>query len=170
MAHKEQIEYCLSIKKKFPDYFIAKRVLDAGSMDINGNNNYLFEDCKITKLDLGEGKNVDTICPVHKYKSGILFDCIISTEMLEHDRYYEKSLKTMFDLLKSDGLLILTAAANRRKEHGTHRTDVHSSPYTLDYYKNVTKEMIMGSMDMNKFKEFSLIIDAKDINFWGIKA
>lgn len=169
MAHKSQIEFCQSVKKKFPDYFRDKRVLDAGSMDINGNNNYLFGGCNLTRIDLGKGSNVDIICPVHKYRPGILFDCIISTEMLEHDKYYKKSLKSIFNLLKNNGLLILTAAANERKEHGTRRTDVRSSPFTLDYYKNVTREMILESMDMREFKEFSLIIDERNINFWGIK-
>lgn len=169
MAHKAQIEFCLSVKEKFPNCFIGKRVLDAGSMDINGNNNYLFENCKITRLDLGKGKNVDIICPIHEYNPGVLYDCIISTEMLEHDKYYKKSLKKMFDLLKKDGLLLLTAAAEGRREHGTHKTDRRSSPYTLDYYKNVTREMITGSMDMSKFKEFNLIIDETNLFFWGLK-
>lgn len=41
--HKEQINYCLSIKNKYPELFKGK-ILDCGSLDINGNNRYLFED------------------------------------------------------------------------------------------------------------------------------
>ena len=42
MAHHAQQEYCKSIKQMFPNLFTGK-VLDIGSMDINGNNRYLFE-------------------------------------------------------------------------------------------------------------------------------
>ena len=169
MAHKAQIEFCLSVKRKFPQYFINTEVLDAGSLDVNGNNRYLFTNSNYTGVDLGEGRNVDVVCPVHKYKPEILYDCIISTEMLEHDRHYKKSLKRMFELLKKGGLLLLTAAAEGRKEHGTYGTDRVSSPFTLDYYKNVTKEMIIGSLDMREFKEFNLTIDETNLFFWGIK-
>jgi len=169
MSHKAQIEFCQNVKRKYPDYFTGKRVLDAGSMYINGDNKYLFHQCNYIGVDLGEGRNVDIVSPVHKYKPGILFDVVISTEMLEHDKYYKKSLKKMFELLSPGGLLIITAAAKDRREHGTYGTDQASSPFTLDYYKNVTKEMIMNSMDMSKFKEFKLIIDENDLQFWGVK-
>lgn len=45
MAHKTQILWCKKIKKEYPQYFVSKRVLDIGSLDINGNNRGLFEDC-----------------------------------------------------------------------------------------------------------------------------
>lgn len=48
MAHKAQITYCNQIKQLYPEYFIGKNVLDVGSMDINGNNRYLFTDCNYT--------------------------------------------------------------------------------------------------------------------------
>ena len=166
--HKSQIDFCLSTKRKFPEYFKGL-TLDVGSLDINGSNRSMFVKGSYIGLDLGRGANVDVICPIHEYKPGFLFDCVISTEMLEHDRHYKESLKSMFDLLRVGGLLLLTAAANERKEHGTYRTNRKSSPFTLDYYKNVTREMIMGSLDMRKFKEFSLIIDETDLQFWRIK-
>ncbi|NQU87775.1 MAG: class I SAM-dependent methyltransferase [Mariniphaga sp.] len=167
MAGRKQFDFCLNLKKQFPVHFTGN-TLDAGSLDINGSNKFMFSG-EYTGLDLGTGKNVDVICPVHKYKPGILFDCVISTEMLEHDRHYKKSLKRMFELLRTEGLLIITAATTDREEHGTYQTDRKSSPFTLDYYKNVTKEMIMNSLNMSKFLEFKLIIDEGDLFFWGVK-
>jgi len=169
MAGRKQFDYCRNIKNKFPDYFKYKIVLDVGSMDINGNNKFLFNECNYIGLDLGNGENVDIICPVHDYNPGFQFDTIISTEMLEHDQYYKKSLKKMFNLLKFGGLMIITAAAKNREEHGTHRTNRRSSPFTLDYYKNVTKKMITKSLNMQKFKDYSLEIIENDLFFWGIK-
>ena len=62
-----------------------KLVLDIGSLDINGNNQYLFEDCQYTGIDVGVGKNVDIVSKAHELKmpSGT-YDTIISTECFEH--------------------------------------------------------------------------------------
>jgi len=35
MAHIEQKDFCIKIKNQFPSYFIDKKVLDVGSLDIN---------------------------------------------------------------------------------------------------------------------------------------
>lgn len=43
MAHIEQVEFCKKIKNKFLNHFFNKKVLDIGSLDINGNNkNYII--------------------------------------------------------------------------------------------------------------------------------
>jgi len=169
MAGKRQFDYCLKIKERFPDYFKHKTVLDVGSMDINGNNRFLFEDCEYIGLDIGEGENVDMICYVHKYFTTIKYDTIISTEMLEHDKYWGKSLKQMFRLLKNEGLLLITAATTGRAEHGTYRNEHKASPYTNDYYRNITTEMMSEGLDFNKFIKFKLDIINTNIFFWGIK-
>ena len=43
MAHTNQILYCESVKAKYPQFFKGVKVLDIGSLDINGSNRYLFE-------------------------------------------------------------------------------------------------------------------------------
>lgn len=58
MAHIEQVEYCSKVKNKFPEWFINKFVLDIGSLDINGNNQYLFSNCPYLGLDIGDRKSV----------------------------------------------------------------------------------------------------------------
>ena len=45
MAHKEQRDFCLRVKEKYPEFFKDKKVLDIGSLDINGSNRDLFENC-----------------------------------------------------------------------------------------------------------------------------
>jgi hypothetical protein len=87
MAHQAQIDYINSVKDNHPKFFKNKSVLDVGSMDINGNNTIHFTDCDYLGLDIGEGKNVDIVCPIHKFVSLYKFDVVISTEMLEHDKY-----------------------------------------------------------------------------------
>lgn len=46
MAHQAQIDFCTKIKNKIPQFFSNLKVLDVGSLDINGNNRYLFDNCE----------------------------------------------------------------------------------------------------------------------------
>jgi hypothetical protein len=169
--HKEMIEFVTRVKGNYPGYFLEKTVLDVGSLDINGNNRQFFTDCDYTGLDIGPGKNVDQICPVHGYYPNIFYDTIICTEMLEHDRYYIQSIKRMIQLLRSRGLLIITAATIGRKKHGTENYSAKDSPFTNDYYKNISLEMLRTEVLKTKWKTAFFEVDEKacDIRFYGIK-
>lgn len=151
--HKEVIEFCQEIESKHPEHFEHKIVLDVGSQDINGNNQYLFTNCEYWGLDIGEGENVDIVCPVHLYSETRQrhepeqFDTIISTEMLEHDCFWRESIQAMYHLLKPGGFLLITAAGKNRPEHGTRRTTPGASPFTPDYYQNITEKMIIEALD-----------------------
>ena len=177
MAHNEQREFCQRVKKIYPNFFSNKKVLDIGSLDINGSNKYFFEDCSYIGLDLGEGKNVDVISLGHLYDApDNYFDTIISTEVFEHDMFYEKTINNIIRMLKPGGLFLFTCAAPGRPEHGTrnHRTNTATNQYSApflsginvsddpnipdsllytsdewaDYYKNLTGD------DFNKFPLF----------------
>ncbi len=183
--HTEQIEYCQKIANQYPEHFKNKTVLDVGSQDINGNNRYLFTDCTYLGLDIGPGKNVDIVKPVHIFYNDEALKCkntdnyvfgvdtIISTEMLEHDQYWQKSLKAMYKLLKPGGLLLVTAAGVNRAEHGTTRTTPEASPHTTDYYRNITPEMINSVLGGSYIQKKELLIECfnnnKDIGFYLIK-
>ena len=62
MAHKEQRDYFETVKKRFPEVFFNKKVLDIGSYDLNGTNSYLFENSTVLGLDIEEGPGVDIVC------------------------------------------------------------------------------------------------------------
>ena len=68
MAHREQRFFCEAVRNTFPQYFNGKKVLEVGSLDINGSIRDLFQNCEYTGIDLGEGKGVDVICPGHLYR------------------------------------------------------------------------------------------------------
>ena len=95
--------------------------MDIGSLDINGNTRFLFEDFEYTGVDIGEGPNVDVVSKGHEFKSE-RFDIVISTECFEHDMYYKETLKNCVKLCKAGGMFIFTCASTGRAEHGTART------------------------------------------------
>ena len=168
MAHREQIQYCNSIKNRFPFYFKNKSVLDCGSLDVNGCNKYLFEDCDYIGIDLDKGPNVDVVCRIHEHVG--TYDVVISTECLEHDYYWEKSLQNMVKMVKNGGLLLITCATTGRAPHGTHDATPKDSPFTNDYYLNLTEEDFRKVIDVEKFKEYEFTIDKNhcDLMFFAV--
>jgi len=156
-------------------------VVDFGSLDVNGNNRFLFFNYNYTGVDIGEGPNVDVVSPAHEFVSDILYDVVISTEMLEHDMHWEKSLINMEKLLKPNRMMLITCASTGRPEHGTIRSEgpkAFSSPLTsqieewMNYYKNLTAADFRSVLDVDKiFKmhKFFYVEGACDLYFVGIK-
>lgn len=141
MAHLNQQKFCERIRNKFPNYFYQKRVLDIGSLDINGSNRYLFRACEYLGIDLKYGNGVDLVCYGHKLnKPDNYFDVVISTETFEHDKYYKETVQNAMRMLKSGGLFIFTCASTGRNEHGTKSNQPEDSPSTNDYYKILTED------------------------------
>jgi len=184
MAHKEQRDFCFRVKEKFPEYFKNKKVLDIGSLDINGSNKDLFEDCNYLGIDVGEGKNVDLISVGHLFDGpDNSFDTIISTEVFEHDMYYEQTIKNILRMLKPGGLFLFTCAAPGRPEHGTRRQGEWCAPLLLqiseewaDYYKNLDEFDVrkIGGFDEtfpdSHFELNNIYLDIPaDLYFYGIK-
>ena len=158
MSHIEQVQYCESVRNRFPWFFTApSRILDVGALDVNGNNRYLFPGCDYIGLDVGEGPNVDVVCIGHEYaEPDGSFDVVMSTNAFEHDMYFNFTLKNMVRLLRPDGLMFWTCKTTGCTEHGTARTD-DSSPLTCqiegwkDYYGNVSKQMAIDAVNPDEF-------------------
>lgn len=176
MAHPAQIEFCTSVRDRFPEVFSHNTVLDVGSLDINGNNRYLFHKCEYTGLDLGEGPNVDVVSKGHEYYPGIQYGIVISTECFEHDRYWQKTVKRCVELTKQGGLFLFTCATTGRPEHGTFRHHSGTSPFTSKqwgwYYRNLTANDFLKLpwwRDAFFLSEFTENKKDFDLYFWGIK-
>ena len=168
MAHKKQIEFCISIKETFPEHFCNKKVLDVGSMDINGNERFLFTDCDYTGLDIGLGPNVDVVCPVHLHV--VRYDTIVCVNTLEHDRYYRKSIPKMVEL--AIGILMISVPGPGHPEHGTDNISPESSPHTNSYYKNLDPgELLFLLSPANNFNKWGFYHYKRgfEMYFWGIK-
>ena len=172
MAHEAQKKFCESVKALYSQYFFEKHVLDVGSLDVNGNNRYLFTDCKYVGIDLIEGPNVDHVCPAHEWMKPFksVYDTIISTESFEHDKDLPWTLQAICRLLKPGGFFLFTCATTGRPEHGTHNASPDASPATNGFYQNVTMHDIMNVIDIEKFfTDFSFQVNGDDLYFYGVK-
>lgn len=179
MAHEQQRKFCKSVKERFPEFFNGKLVVDIGSLDINGSNQYLFENSGYVGVDLFAGRNVDITCKGHELAlPDESVDVVISTECFEHDSHYDKTLKNIYRMIKPGGLFIFSCATTGRPEHGTRRTTPDDAPFIqllgdwADYYKNLEESDIRAILDIDTAfaeYEFSSQHETHDLYFWGVK-
>ncbi len=178
--HIQAKDFTIFVKSILKEYFINKKVLDVGSGDINGNNRFLFENCKYDGNDVIQAPNVTIVSKTKDLPyENESFDTIISTECFEHDPTYKESFLKIYSMLKKDGLFCFTCASTGRDEHGTRRTTPHASYGTIgnledmtDYYKNLTEKDLNEVLNLNNL--FSVwdtyyCQDHKDLFFVGIK-
>jgi hypothetical protein len=169
MSHIEQIRFVESVKNQFPKNFTSCKVLEVGSLDINGSVRQCFIDCEYVGVDLQPGKGVDLVGPVHTLLLG-KYDTVISCECFEHDKYWKETFQKMYD--SSRFLVLFSCATTGRSEHGTTRTSPQDSPFTNDYYMNLTAQDFINAFDLDKMfskYEFSSCERPADLYFWGIK-
>jgi len=93
-----------------PDH--PARVLEVGSLNVNGSVRPLFGNADYTGVDRVAGPNVDMVLDAHALETvfdDMTFDCVVCTEMLEHDTQPWRSLAQMHRVTAPFGCLIVTA-------------------------------------------------------------
>ena len=146
MAHDAQRAFFRRVRAQFPEHFRGVRVLDCGSLNVNGSLREFFDECAYIGIDIRAGRDVDHVTLVHEYRPPHPFDTVVSSEMLEHDEHWEESLQAMLRALRPGGLLALSCAGPDRPEHGTtHAPDTIGGPQgdglwgtSPDYYRTIS--------------------------------
>lgn len=143
MASSIQQGFIAMLARHLPEYFRDARVLEVGSLDINGSIRGLFARCDYTGIDVAGGKSVDVVCQGQDYDAPDgSFDHVVSCEVMEHNPSWKETFANMIRLCRPGGLVSMTCATTGRREHGTARTSPDSSPLTVamgwDHYRNLT--------------------------------
>lgn len=184
MAHPEQQQFVENLKTDRPEFFKNKKVLEVGSLDINGSIRSLFEKCDYLGIDVGEGKGVDVVCQGQDldHPDGT-YDVASSTECFEHNPYWAETFANMTRMTKPGGLVFFTCATHGRHTHGTRKSHRECSPLTVhlgeneckeydNYYRNLAEEDFESEFDLTEmfsYYEFSVNKTSCDLYFWGIK-
>jgi SAM-dependent methyltransferase len=142
MAHGAQRVFFEKVREQYPEFFSSQRVLEIGSLDINGTVRDFFTNCSYTGVDVAAGPAVDIVAQGQDLSfPDDSFDVAVSAECFEHNPYWRETFLNMVRMTRSGGLVAFTCAADGRPEHGTSRSDVGSSPLTVglgwDYYRNL---------------------------------
>jgi hypothetical protein len=171
MSHQSQLDFVKSVKNIFPYSFKDAKVLEVGSLNINGTVRIFFNNCDYVGVDLAEGNGVDLVGRIHMLPlANNSFDTVISCECFEHDKHWKETFQTMYNIAR--GLVIFSCATTGRQEHGTTATSPGDSPFTNDYYMNLTEEDFRNNFDLDHMfskYQFSVNQRPEDLYFWGLK-
>jgi len=170
MSHTEQQQYIQHVKELFPDYFTGKDVLEIGSLNINGTVRDYFTDGNHVGVDLDEGPCVDLVARGEELNfPDRSFDVVISCECFEHNPDWEPTFTNMVRMC--NGLVVFTCATTGRPEHGTSNAHPDCSPFTDDYYRNLTAEDFEHLPLSNWFSSYEFDVNQQscDLYFWGIR-
>jgi SAM-dependent methyltransferase len=176
MAHHQQFEFIDAIKTELPTFFRGRRVLEVGSLDINGSIRSAFEACEYTGTDLSLGPGVDVACPGQMLAfPSQHFDVSVSCECFEHNPYWVETFSNMLRMTRSGGLVLMSCATTGRREHGTTRSAPESSPFTIEhgwnYYRNLGRADFESRFELRRwFSDHEFVVSAEsfDLYFVGI--
>jgi SAM-dependent methyltransferase len=165
MAHIQQQNFVATIRAAFPDFFRNSRVLEIGSLDINGSVRAHFAGCDYIGLDVGPGPGVDVVCQGQAYDAPAgSFDVVISCETMEHNPFWKETFANMLRLCRPGGLVLMTCASIGRPEHGTRRTTPKDAPLIKwDYYGNRTAADFRHSINLRQ--QFAAWMFCSDLAF-----
>lgn len=177
MSHPQQMAFVANLKSMFTGNFQSCKVLEIGSLNINGSIRIFFYECDYLGVDVGSGRDVDLVCPGQDLQlESDSFDTVCSCECFEHNPYWKETFTNMVRMTKPGGLVFFSCATTGRPEHGTERTTPNDSPLTIakgwHYYKNLTQQDFEENFDFhNTFSSYSFSTNPQscDLYFHGIK-
>lgn len=112
------------------------KVLEFGSLDINGTIKSIFEPhcSSYVGVDLQEGPGVDIVCGAHEFNTNEVFDVVACCEVFEHTPVWREIIDNACRLLRPGGLFIATMAGEGRAPHSA----IDAAPIRdWEYYDNV---------------------------------
>ena len=174
MAHLQQRDFFEKVKRENPEVFTGVKVLEVGSLDINGTVRDFFDAIRYVGVDVAPGPGVDVVAQGENLDyPDDSFDVAVSAECFEHNPEWVLTFANMWRM--SNRFVIMTCASTGRPEHGTRHSSPGSSPLTLDwdYYRNLTEEDFREAFDLdNMFSEYFFEYNPTscDLYFFGVKA
>jgi SAM-dependent methyltransferase len=171
MAHAEQRDFFLDLQEEYLDMFEDVRVLEIGSLDINGTIRDFFTASEYIGVDLAEGKGVDLVAQGQDLVfPDSSFDVVVSAECFEHNPFWLETFENMVRMSRK--YVVFTCASTGRPEHGTAATTPGDSPFTIgwDYYRNLDEMDFLENFDFSIFRSYNFIYnsDSCDLYFVGV--
>lgn len=158
------MEYVRSAIERFP---LSGPVLEIGSYNVNGSVRELFSAKTrfqdYVGMDMRAGAGVDYVCSteypeiewahpnVQRCGAFSKFSVIVSTEMLEHDRYFWKTLDSCSKVLSEGGHIVITTRNICFPRHD----------YPSDYYR-FTSDGLRAVLEWAGFTVLEAIDDPAD--------
>ena len=137
------------------------RVLDVGGRDINGSPRDLFPNAtRYLTVDLLEHASVDIVGDILTHDVDDLegpFDIIVYAEVAEHTPDWAAHIAHLYDMLDTDGLLVITAASlNRRPHSGVDGAALRPG----EWYENIDPQLLAD--ELYQHTDYVLVDEHRD--------
>lgn len=180
MSHPEQKKFISKLKEQFSKNFKDIKMLEVGSLNINGTIRDYFDNCTYIGYDVGAGDCVDVVYDGVTFRpEDVEFDTVGSCNCFEHNPNWVSNFRDMHRILRTNGLLFISVPTTGCPEHGTEKEKANDSPLTVakgegwkNYYKNLTEQDFRENFNLDEmFSEYKFEIEDKvhDLYFYGFK-
>lgn len=116
--HDANHSWLKDLATTYADHFTGKKVLDIGSLNVNGSCRRYFTDCNYTGVDQKAGKGVDIVAVATETKfEPQSFDVVISFNCYEHDPDWKNNVNHNLQWLKKGGLFIAEFGSTGNEPH-----------------------------------------------------
>lgn len=146
------------IRALYKEDIKEKKIIEMGSRNVNGSLRSYVESLKPASylgVDIQDGPGVDYVKDVTLLLDDFgtnAFDCVISTELLEHTKNWRKVIHVMKNIVKPGGVILITTRSKGFQYHG----------YPSDYWRYEEDDMV------SIFSDCSVEMNAKDSSSPGI--
>lgn len=166
MCHLSCIEFGRSVLSK--ELIRGKSVLEVGSLNVNGSLRQIIESFHPSSyigFDICEGAGVDVVgdaADLLAYFHDRKFDLLVSTELLEHVRDWQRVVGNMKNILEAEGKLLLTTRSKGVPFHG-YPFDFWR--YEIDDIRNVFSDFNIEDLRKDPIQPGVFLLATKPKNF-----
>jgi len=149
-----------------PDMKTKIRIIDFGSLNINGGPHQLLDtvNCEYIGVDIAKGENVDLVMRAELVDySSATFNITMSSELFEHTPMWREIFYNMCRLTQPGGIVVFSCAGRHRAEHGTTRSDNWFDSYGLFENTDVSDTYFVGirkGASLDSQKNFESLINS----------
>lgn len=146
---------------------VEYKVLEIGSLDINGSVRPLFEDAEYyIGIDMQEGPGVDLVADAAYLTTPDLMDVIVCCEVFEHAIEWRKIVEMSYNNLNKGGMFIGTCAGEGRFPHSA----IDEKPIRdWEYYANIGARDMRWTLERAHFEYIMVDVINNDVRWVAVK-
>jgi len=154
--HIEALTFIQTAAYRFHRPQSRPRVLEIGSLDVNGGLRHLYPKAHWVGLDFMPGPGVDIVADAAYWTIDHEYDLVLCAEVLEHAPHWRGVLDTA---IAAGPLVILTCATDPRAQHGAYDPDGTYGSLDGEHYANIAVDEFAAALSAYRLDRFELTVD-----------